>query len=275
MISKLFKKRRADAAKIIEEIHETFYTEVDRLLAEANVKGSESTDKEDLIKKSERLSNLGFRSAAEVREAEDEIKRLEGIRKENVDKDLLIEAIRYFSFKYPQYKFITEDSVRKICEKYGLIYGDVNRYVGKVPDKNLADMMSFKVNSIDECWYKKKRWSSRIELMSSIEVHKYFSSKNKRYEGVSVKDNAYTMFNLIPYLHDDAVVERCGLEIAAPASDFDTRGMEIKNKQLVKIDVPDPIVLQPIFFKGLKHYLIVTAWGLEASDEAVVNERKN
>jgi hypothetical protein len=67
----------------------------------------------------------------------------------------------------------------------------------------------------------------------------------------------------------------CPLEIAAPASDFDTTGMELKNFKLSPIEFPDPIVLQPVFFEGSKHYLIVTAWGLEASDEMVVNEKMN
>ena len=58
--------------------------------------------------------------------------------------------------------------------------------------------------------------------------------------------------------------------IAAQEEDFDTRGMYVKGHKL-EMSIPDPIVLQPV--KG--GYLIVTAWGDEASDAAVVNEIKN
>jgi len=65
------------------------------------------------------------------------------------------------------------------------------------------------------------------------------------------------------------------LEIAAPLKDFDTSGMEVNDFKLSKIEVPDPVVLHPVMFKGVKHYLIVTCWGLEATDELVVNQRNN
>jgi len=51
--------------------------------------------------------------------------------------------------------------------------------------------------------------------------------------------------------------------------------MEIKDFKLSKIEIPDPVVLQPVFFKGKKHYLIVTAWGIEAEDELVKNSNHN
>ena len=41
-------------------------------------------------------------------------------------------------------------------------------------------------------------------------------------------------------------------------------------KEALKI-VPDPVVLQPVRYG----FLIVTAWGDEASDEMVVNPRNN
>ena len=43
-----------------------------------------------------------------------------------------------------------------------------------------------------------------------------------------------------------------------------------KLKQVYK-DIPDPVVLQPV--KG--GYLILTAWGDEASDPLVINENFN
>ena len=60
------------------------------------------------------------------------------------------------------------------------------------------------------------------------------------------------------------------MQICAPLKD-----MEVKSNQKVKgykiMDIPDPVVLQPV--RG--GYLIVCAWGDEASDEIVVNQQMN
>jgi hypothetical protein len=139
-------------SEIVEEIHETFYTEVDRLLADAKIANSLDTNKQDLIDKCERLKSLGFTNTVEVKEAEKEILRLENLKRGNEEKKTLTEAINYFSFKYPNYKFITEESVRKICKKYNLVYGEISRYIGTVPDKNLKHIEGFKVLEDDECF---------------------------------------------------------------------------------------------------------------------------
>lgn len=41
------------------------------------------------------------------------------------------------------------------------------------------------------------------------------------------------------------------------------------------IEIPDPVVLKPVIYNSQKYYLIVTAWGLEAGDEIVVNSNHN
>jgi len=50
----------------------------------------------------------------------------------------------------------------------------------------------------------------------------------------------------------------------------------IENNQIItKIQIPDPVVLCPVMYGSEKYYLIVTAWGKEASDKAVVNQKMN
>lgn len=71
---------------IIEEIHNRFYSEVDRILAEASVSKSLETDKQYLIDKCNRLKALGFVSTKEVKEAETEIERLETFKTEMIIK---------------------------------------------------------------------------------------------------------------------------------------------------------------------------------------------
>lgn len=58
------------------------------------------------------------------------------------------------------------------------------------------------------------------------------------------------------------------LLIIAPEHKLNTRG-KVKEGHILKIK--DPIVLQPVD----KGYLIVSSWGLEASDELVVNPVSN
>lgn len=47
--------------------------------------------------------------------------------------------------------------------------------------------------------------------------------------------------------------------------------------KLLNINAPilDPIVLQPVYHNNKKHYLIVTAWGIEAEDPLVMNANLN
>lgn len=80
---------------------------------------------------------------------------------------------------------------------------------------------------------------------------------------MGAKKKAYDILN----------VEKASLEIVGNKDDFDMRGMEAVDYELK--DIPDPIVLQPVFHNGAKHYLIVTAWGEEASDSKVVNQVMN
>jgi len=50
---------------------------------------------------------------------------------------------------------------------------------------------------------------------------------------------------------------------------------EIKDFKISKIEIPDPVVLQPVLFENTKYYLILSAWGQEATDELVVNQKFN
>jgi len=260
LVETLKKSETKSEKQLIEEIHEDFMTEVDKLLAEAKITREVKTDKGNLLNKSEQLKKLGFVSAKDVKDAEEEENRLAALRIENDRKESLIKTINYFTKKYPSYKFITEASVIRICEKYGLIYGPVNKFIAEVPQKNLEEIAKFKVQSEDMCYveesYYRRGGSTDIRIVDSRKYNNQYSSdENFRY-------NYYQ----IP------------LEIAAPKSNFDTSGMELKGfklTQITKREIPDPIVLQPVFHNGTKHYLIVTAWGAEASDSEVVNEKMN
>jgi len=259
----VFKQKTTN--QIIKEIHEDFFTEVDKLLAEAKISRSLETTKQDLINKSERLKKLGFVSTKEVSEAQQEMTRIRKLEEENKLKIDLICAIDYFSMKYPQYKFITEESVKTICQKYGLIYGGVDKYKGVVPEKNLKQMEDFKIDQNDQCCLE-TRTNYHYGGSSEKTVLNYHNYKIKSRDGAGEPYSTY-------HRYDYTI---CPLEIAGPVGDFNTQNMNITDYKLEqKIQIPDPVVLQPVFYRNKKYYLIVTAWGLEASDEIVVNQKMN
>lgn len=261
---------------MIKEIHQSFYTEVDKLLTEAKISKSLDTTKGELIAKAERLKALGFTNTKEVLEAERELERLENNKWQNNQKENLIKAINYFSFKYPTYKFITEESVKKICQKYNLVYSTIDRYIGTVPEKNLKHIEDFKIFEEDECFYIKLANNYgrvlNFQFIDNLEFNEIQKLKKENYDDYRRKyRREYTIT-----IDNDLDIEKCPLEIAAPIKDFNTAGMEVKDYKLSsKIEIPDPIVLKPVLFNKQKFYLIVTAWGDEASDELIVNSRNN
>src|ERR1044072_9231628 len=113
---KLFKAKKS-TEQIIAEIHNEFDSASERLLKDA--KDIIATD----TGKSDRLRQLGFVNAKPVKEVED-------VRKSQHDSRQLAERVAYFSQRYPHNKFITEESVQKICEKYGLVFANASYYKG-------------------------------------------------------------------------------------------------------------------------------------------------
>lgn len=271
--------KEAEMKRLIEEIHQSFFTEVDKLLAESKILHSLTSDQQEQIDKHMRLRALGFGKAENADAVQKEISRLEALKAENVKKNALSETISYFSTKYPNYKFITEASVKTICEKYGLIYGSVTQYIGNVPEKNLREIENFKIHEEDKCGAEVGQ--KEITLEGTMERDP-LSGRSRAVRKV-IPTYRYMSLNTAMYNRDNSVsrhfrYEECGMEIAAPKKDFTIAASQyiVGNKIVSKpIDIPDPVVLYPVFHNGAKHYLIVTAWGLEASDPLVVNERNN
>jgi hypothetical protein len=281
----LFKKKQPIVAsenkypEVVQQIHSEFFTASDRLLAEANAilekAASVNTEKASMLKA------LGFVGTKEVVE-------LENIKTEKEKSEALAKLIQKYSFKYPNNKFITEKEVESICKKYNLVCGDVGLYKGFVPGKNLEDIRKFK----------ERHTFPSIAILRSYDNDSEFYVNMDEY---AKHDNVESFSNYISYYHirtnrhsfqqdssrfdgihfygsavcTDGEV-RGGrltvqtLKICAPIKDMDTTGMSLKGYKLEK-HIPDPVVLQPV--EG--GYLIITAWGDEASDPIVVNQKMN
>lgn len=229
--------------KEVLEIHHEFHTAADKLVLEARTIIAEAASKN--VSKVSRLEALGFKQAAQVTE----LKPLQ--QKAELSKEQ-IESLNYYTLNYPNNKFITEEQVKIICHKYNLVCGDVGRFTGFIPDKNLKDIEKFKLKSEDH--YKDKSESTYGKDIGKIIDDGGRSSREYPSLFKIIKGNINN------------------LQICAPVKDMDLKGLElIEGYKLTKKHIPDPVVLQPV----KNGYLILTAWGDEASDELVVNNKFN
>lgn len=274
-------ERKSNYPAIVDEIHNEFFTAGDKILCEAECLLKELEVKD--LAKGKKLAALGF---GKTREA---VVAIEAETKLTATKEIA-ELVMYYRMNYPNNKFITEEQVKAICEKYGLIFGDTSMYKGFVPEIKLPLIEKFKLKEEDQCkiWFEiteahngdnvklpisfisdKDLTEHGVRYFNSDNPLNYFYIKNSSGDYSSMcKSEVCQLFDGLQFVKAEIVSKK--LKICAPAKD-----MEIpKGKQLVgyKIkDIPDPVVLQPV--KG--GYLIVCAWGDEASDPIVVNEINN
>lgn len=273
-MKKLFAKK--DSATMIAEIHETFYNAGDKLLAEA----MQLIDSKSLPSQSKvnRLSSIGFTNSIEV-------KRWDNLKLTKEVADL----VTYYKDKYPLNKFITEGQVSKICAKYNLKCAPIERYKGFVPDSKLKQIESFKLKEVDSevigmiftsAWNTGANGDFTMRGRGARHIHKVLGL-----DIIPINHPSVTMIGNKPYIDNFSSsgcayvekyekIDKTKMLICAPAKDMDLKGLSKIGaifSQITTVHVPDPVVLQPV--KG--GYLILAAWGEEASDEIVVNPIEN
>lgn len=281
MFKKVTVEPTITTAEQIEIIHNEFNTAGDKLLKEAQevLNKQESLDEEKVIT----LKNLGFVNVPEV-------KKVEKTRKEKELNQGTIDLILKYSLKYPSHKFITEDKIGEICKKYSLVQGDISLYKGFVPKKNLDEIVKFKqtytfpkmakFESYNQGFPRKARLIDIDHLIEHKSTHndyhflsfkkdgKGFQQSNQDYNGTSWYGSLQDKEG--KFIDSGRLEIISGYSICAPIKDMDTTNMELKGYKLER-HIPDPIVLRAV--EG--GYLIVTAWGDEASDPIVFNEKLN
>lgn len=257
---------------LVHEIHNEFLTAGDRILEEA--RGIIRECEGEQVDKGKRLASLGFEKVPEA---------VRAIRLETkaVRTKEIADLVVYYQLHYPNHKLITEEQVEIICEKYGLVCGDVSMYKGFVPEKNLQQIESFKLKKAEE----NVLIADNGYLFENAEIRKcgcYFhifkKGESDRYKYAFQSNDGVNFYahdskNIFGYLTAGgagfSMISRA-LQICAPLKDMEIpegkrlQGHKIKN-------IPDPVVLMPV--KG--GYLIVAAWGDEASDDVVVNQKMN
>jgi len=221
-----------DVATLVQEIHNDFDNASDFLLQEAK----KFLQQEDYM---EGLRKLGFEKVPEVQEYE---------KKKTMKR--MVETTLYYKERYPFHKFIIEDMVKTICDKYDLYCGQSFNFVGSIPDKNIKEILDFKLKDED-----------RPESNDGV----FFSwgSGSEDFSRLFLLDGKWNENKI-----ESRGSKHVFLRICADKSQFDLSNITIIDGYKL---IPDPIVLQPV--KG--GYLVVTKWGNEASDEIVVNEKMN
>lgn len=225
----------------VKDVHQDFKSAQDRLIADAN--RIINSNQNELIKKGERLSALGFTKTKPAK-ISDEIKVNQNAKKE------LVERIAHYHQRYPLNRFITEEEVSRLCKKYNLVFSTADRFIGEIPEKNLQEIENFKVDE-DDCEKTFNFYTSALESMNWS-----FNTLTGIFENGGVKALELQEF------------KKPAFKMVASINDFDTANMELRGHKL-ELNLPDPIVLQPVKLG----YLIVSAWGDEAAD--VVNEKMN
>ncbi len=237
-------KNETDAAAKVsaQQIYQEFQAASEQLLKEAKEILEKELNFE--LKKARRLVSLGFWNAKQA-----EIARSFNISIRRAER------IQYYQFTYPNSKFVTEEQVEAICKKYNLVCGEVVRYKGFVPEANLRRIEKFTIREEDV---------PKIMGRGKMVYKLGFYPPNRAFDGK--EHPIYTDL----YSEEEVKVP---LKICAPIQDMDMKGMTLEDEYKMKplVIASDPIVLQPVEFG----YLIVTAWGDEASDDLVVNEKHN
>jgi hypothetical protein len=270
------KTKTQEYSKDIQMVHNEFMTAADVLLEEAReiIKNTNLVNED----KVNRLKSLGFTASKEVEDTKEAI----ALREMSKETARLIE---YYKMNYPLNKFITEDQVQKICEKYNLVYGAITRYTGFIPDKNLKEIESWKgLKDVDNIFAVVRDRSGNNDIDYLMENDFINKEAIERFKKVNDYDFAIYSDRSKSHLLKNVVVgtyepfakifkyDKENFIIAAPLKDMKIDNTEeVKNYKIVKKHIPDPVVMCRC--KG--GFLILTAWGDEASDPLVVNEINN
>lgn len=259
--------------KLVQQIHNAFYSSVLQIESYANEK-LEAVDDPVIVQteKAESLRKLGFNSAIEVVETKKLVEENNALITNKSQAENIKAIVEMYKVEFPLYKLIMYSQVVNICEKYGLYLGKSGLYVGSVPDKNLKEIVNFPKQKIVEK-------SLREDAKHSYPFKCHYDGRGP-------------LCHLTPSSPNSNRTVLTEFYMCAPRGDFKKEGvMEIGKELYDQVDVkkfnikkpkfsrpaPDPIVLMPVNVFPLKElgFLIVTAWGPEAQDKAVVNEQNN
>lgn len=243
---------KSEYPKEVYMIHNEFLTASEKLLKEAEEIISNSKLDINISNKGNLAIDLGFIG---VKEAVEKTKNDQLLMAEKNRANAILRA----SSNILTHKWIPEKSVEEICKKWNLVFGISTAYKGFIPEKNLLEIKSFKEQYYDKFWLEVTHTSwndSYTQVTRPLDSNDLSFGYNIR----KSNENALDSLHICVPIKDMHINPNQTIE----------NGYKIKN-----IEVPDPIVLVRRDFNGLKGYYIITAWGDEASDPIVVNQKNN
>jgi len=249
---------------VVHEIHNEVYSASDKLLKWAQ--GILNADVKMNKEKAERLSKLGFTNTPEVLTAENHNKNVDAAKTKS-------DIVNYYKTKYPLYKIIDEDAIKRVCGKYGLYIGEIGLFTGFVPESKLDEIEKFQIKD-EDCAYTESNlaWGGSMHrTFKDYQDHLYEIEDLKSREVlIDIEGRQIEQIRISGYFH--RYFSKTPLQIMAPVKDMKiSESHRIVGHKIVVKD--DPIVLAPLKEEGF--YMIVTAWGDEASDPEIVNEINN
>ena len=161
------------------EVHAELEMENSLLLKEHNI--------EDFSQKSKFLNKIGFTNSKATKMYQ-AIVESDDYRKE-------------FNIRYHgMYKFILKEQLERVCEKYNLFVRDLRFFAGDIPEKNIKDMMNFRV-AIDDLIYFPD-WLIQRVMMKNLENVKEglddtLVENLDFYDGIKVKDLTHATLSKI------------------------------------------------------------------------------
>lgn len=264
--------------EVVQKIHEEYLTAGETLLNESKAILKQLEEKQ--VSKAQNLSKLGFTGTPEFKSLSP---LLDNVKQAKEDADLVLSYQR----KYPAYKFISTEDVKKINKKYGLSIGEISQYKGFVPEKNLKEIDLFLQTAKLPLKRFKLTQMNLFQWINIIPLSKWkFKSEMRKINNIVLAESDWQATKIIDRLcekisleggegyhsgyisnHGAKFEQLPSLVISAPKKDFTG---SLINKITFKY-VPDPIVLAQV----PNGYLIVTAWGDEAKDPLILNQQMN
>ena len=254
----------------IEEIHNEFDGAVETLLEISNERQRIAESLEVPKEEKEHLDGLflkemGFGKsvlAKKVEEFNSVTSDLKNQKRKGVEiSNSINDLVSRYQDIFPHHKFILYSQVIKICEKYNLYLAPAGYYKGDIPSKNIEEMKNFPYDrATDE------------KLIPSLSEDKpvceqiFDNSGSFGYGGV--KNYICAPLNEFD-MSGNTQVER---EIYGKSRRDNVKMGEFKMIKRPKPMPKDPIILLPVKAKELNElgFIVVTKWGLEASDPGLI-----
>ena len=282
---------------------EIIHAEVDSVQNNLMVKAKQMTETtgNPKLEKINTLEGLGFINTPELLKLKQEAIAFD------IEKKLYSE-LSYFQMTYPFLKTMPFDELKKILDKYNLVYASVSNYCKDVPDKNLNEIknsqevkVNDKVNftiyhlstnhTKDNIFLRSEDYSKFDKLKELMSKPRMFIKTRNIFSGdrdelvrhfLGQKDcEELNISNSVTYRFKDAIsvheANLSGLFIAAPKDHFkDLENLKSSGNggffSFLKTKSEKPKDEDPIVFRFVRDNFIqiLSKWGVEAEDTSLV-----